>query len=60
MKKKTSIFILLMQSYDDSKQFPRNFTDSSPTCMDKRQNLGQIAEKDQKVVQTFVFYRVFC
>ena len=48
-----------MQSYDDSKQSPRIFTDSSPTCMDNRLNLGQIGEKDQKVVQTFVFYRIF-
>ncbi len=45
--------LLLMQSYDDFHSVPRIFTDSSPTCMDKRQNLGQIAEKDQKVVQTF-------
>ena len=43
--------LLLMQSYDDSKQFPRNFSDSSPTCMDKRLNLGQIREICQKVVQ---------
>ena len=44
--------LLLMQSYDDSQQFPRNFTDSSPTCMDKRLNLGQIGENGVEFVQT--------
>ena len=43
--------LFLMQSYDDSKQIPRFFTDSSTTCVDKRMNLGQIREKVQKVVQ---------
>jgi len=45
--------LLLMQSYDDFHSIPRIFTDSSPTCMDKRLNLGQIGGKCQKVVQTF-------
>ena len=49
--------LLLMQSYDDFHSIPRIFTDSSPTCMDKRLNLGQIGEKDQKVVQTFPVVR---
>ena len=51
-----------MQSYDDSKQFPRNFTDSSPTCMDNRLNLGQIGEICSKSVHdsdNFLFFFVF-
>ena len=45
MKKKTYFyFLFLMQSYDDSKQIPRYFTDSSQSCMDNRLNLGQIEE----------------
>ena len=45
MKKKTYFyFLFLMQRYDDSKQIPRYFTDSSQSCMDNRLNLGQIAE----------------
>jgi hypothetical protein len=63
MKKKTNFyFFLLMQSYDDSKQFPRNFTDSSPTCMDNRLNLGQIGEICSKSVHdsdNFLFFFVF-
>ena len=47
----TSIFLFLMQSYDDSKQFPRKFTDSSPTCVDKRLILGQIVKILSKNVQ---------
>ena len=45
MKKKTYFyFLFLMQSYDDSMQIPSFFNDSSPTCVDNRLNLGQIAE----------------
>ena len=45
MKKKTYFyFLFLMQSYDDSKQIPRNFSDSSQSCMDNRLIFGQIAE----------------
>ena len=50
MKKKTinektnSIILFLMQSYGDSKQVPRNFTDSSQTYMDNRLILGQTRE----------------
>ena len=33
-----------MQSYDDSKQIPRYFSNSSQTCMDNRLDLGQIEE----------------
>ena len=45
MKKKTYFyFLFLMQSYDDSKQIPRIFSNSSPTCVDNRLNLGQIRE----------------
>ena len=50
MKKKTinektnSIFLFLMQSYGDSTQIPRNFTDSSQTYMDNRLVLGQTRE----------------
>ena len=51
MKKK------LMQSYGDFGLFPRNLANSSSTCVDKRPFFGQIAETDQKVVQTFAFYR---
>jgi hypothetical protein len=40
-----------MQSYDDFWQIPRNFFDSSPTCMDKRLTFGQIGEKASKSVQ---------
>ena len=47
----TSIFLFLMQSYDDSKQIPRNFPESSQTCMDKRLTFGQIAEICSKLVQ---------
>ena len=48
MKKKTYFyFLFLMQSYDDSKQIPRNFSDSSQTCVDKCPDLGQIAENHQ-------------
>jgi len=43
--------LLLMQSYDDFHSIPRIFTDSSPTCMDKCLNLGQIGEKASKNVQ---------
>ena len=52
MKKKTNFyFLFLMQRYDDSKQIPRYFTDSSQSCMDNRLNLGQIAEICSKLVQ---------
>jgi hypothetical protein len=34
-------FFLLMQSYSEKQQLPRNLADSSLTCMDKRLNLGQ-------------------
>ena len=52
MKKKTYFyFLFLMQSYDDSKQIPRNFSDSSPTCVDNRLNLGQIGEINHILVQ---------
>ena len=44
MKKLTLFFLFLMQSYGDSKQIPRNFTDSSQTYMDNRLILGQTRE----------------
>ena len=45
MKKKTNFyFLILMQSYDDSKQIPRYFSDSSQTCVDKHLIFGQIEE----------------
>jgi len=44
--------LLLMQSYDDYLSIPKNISDSSSTCMDKRLNLGQIGERAPKVVQT--------
>ena len=48
MKKKTYFyFLFLMQRYDDSKQIPRYFSDSSQTCVDNRLDLGQIAENLQ-------------
>ena len=68
MKKKTinektnSIFLFLMQSYGDSKQVPRNFTESSQTYMDNRQILGQtreIASKSVLVSDNFLFFLVF-
>ena len=34
-------FFLLMQSYGEIWQIPRNLADSSQTCMDKHLNLGQ-------------------
>ena len=52
MKKK------LMQSYDVWEQIPRKCANSSPTCVDKRTNYGQIGNNSKKVVQrdvTFLF-----
>lgn len=54
MKKK------LMQSYGDFGLFPRNLANSSSTCMDNHPIFGQIAEKDKKVVQRFVFSIFIC
>ena len=44
-------FLSTVQSYDDSKQFPRNFFDSSQSCMDNRLTFGQIGEFAAKIVQ---------
>ena len=55
MKKKTNFYFLLMQSYDDFGLIPRNFANSSSTCVDNGPNFGQIEETGQKVVQTIVF-----
>ncbi len=41
-----------MQSYGDSKHFPRILTDSSPTCVDNRLNLGQIGEINRILVHS--------
>ena len=54
-EKLTSIFILLMQSYGEFGQIPRNILKSSPTCVDNGTNFGQIAETGPKVVQRIVF-----
>ena len=60
MKKKTNFYlILIVQRYGENSQIPRKTFGSSPTCMDKRLVFGQIGEIVQKVVQTFVFYRLF-
>ena len=51
-----------MQSYGDSTQIPRNFTDSSQTYMDNRLILGQtreIASKSVHVSDNFLFFLVF-
>ena len=52
MKKKTNFyFLFLMQRYGEKQSIPRKTPDSSQTCMDKRLNLGQIAEICSKLVQ---------
>ena len=48
-----------MQSYGDFQQIPRNFANSSSTCVDNGPNFGQIEETGQKVVQTIVFPQLF-
>jgi hypothetical protein len=40
-----------MQIYGDFRQFPRNFFDSSQSCMDNRLIFGQIEEIHPKLVQ---------
>jgi hypothetical protein len=40
-----------MQRYNDFGKIPRKFPDSSPTCVDKSLNLGQIGEIASKSVQ---------
>ena len=52
MKKLTLLFLFLMQSYGDSKQVPRNFTESSQTYMDNRLIFGQTREIASKNVQS--------
>jgi len=42
-----------MQNYDDFLPFPRNYTNTSSSCMDKHLIFGQIEENSKKVVQTF-------
>ena len=54
------LFLLTMQSYGVFQQIPRKISDSSPTCMDKRPIVGQIAEKGQKVVQRDTIKGCFC
>jgi hypothetical protein len=44
-----------MQSYGDFQQIPRNFANSSSTCVDNGPNFGQIGETGQKVVQSIFF-----
>ena len=56
MKKKTNFYFLLMQSYDDFGLIPRNFANSSSTCVDNGPNFGQIGETGQKVVQTIFYF----
>jgi hypothetical protein len=43
--------MFLMQSYGEISPIPRNFSNSSPTCVDKSLNLGQIGEIASKSVQ---------
>jgi hypothetical protein len=45
-----------MQSYGDFQQIPRNFANSSSTCMDKLTIFGQIGENSKKVVQTIFYF----
>jgi len=48
-----------MQSYDDFQLIPRKISNYSPTYMDKRHIVGQIAETGQKVVQRLNICVVF-
>ena len=47
-----------MQRYGDSKQIPRNLSDSSPTYVDNCLNLRQIAKIAPKIVQKNVQWTV--
>ena len=48
MKNETWKYVLLMQSYGCFLPIPRNISDSSSSCMDKRPFFGQMAEKGPK------------
>ena len=51
--------LLTMQRYGDFLPTPKKISNSSLTCLDKHAIFGQITEKCQKIVQTFVFYGIF-
>ena len=50
-KESNSIFLFLMQRYDEKQSIPRKTIKSSSTCIDKLLDLGQIGEKLSKSVQ---------
>lgn len=52
MKNETWKHVFLMQSYGCFLPIPRNISDSSSSCMDKRPFFGQMAEKGSKLVQS--------
>ena len=52
--------LLTMQRYGDFLPTPKKISNSSLTCLDKHAIFGQITEKCQKVVQTFVFTVFLC
>ena len=49
-----------MQSYCEIQPIPKYCANSSQTCMDKRLNIGQIAERAAFSVHSIIFLRKAC